>query len=210
MRLTRNAARCLLCDTVVESKHRHDFVRCKCGNLFVDGGHDYLRRGIEDTRGTYEELSERMEDSMSEDTTTPETETEATEVETELTPAEREARKLAREGEREGEKNRRAVEKETREAEKRDAAAAREQEKALRKAQEKLEEIDAEPEPDSPLKSAERNRDRALAAQEVADSTTVAGTDNASALDAMRTDLDRSADADPEFAEKKLGRGSKD
>ena len=44
-RITRNAARCKKCGTVIESKHRHDFVSCACGAIFVDGGHDYIRRG---------------------------------------------------------------------------------------------------------------------------------------------------------------------
>lgn len=37
--------RCLECGDVIESKHRHDFVLCSCGNAFVDGGSDYLRYG---------------------------------------------------------------------------------------------------------------------------------------------------------------------
>lgn len=40
----RNRARCTVCDTVVESMHRHDFVTCTCGALSVDGGQDYRRR----------------------------------------------------------------------------------------------------------------------------------------------------------------------
>lgn len=43
-RLTKNAARCKRCGVTLESKHRHDFVECVCGN-FVDGGLAYLRRG---------------------------------------------------------------------------------------------------------------------------------------------------------------------
>ena len=27
----------------MESKHVHDFVRCKCGESFLDGGDDYQR-----------------------------------------------------------------------------------------------------------------------------------------------------------------------
>lgn len=45
-RLTRNAAKCLKCNTTVESKHRHDFVMCACGDLFVDGGLEYNRAGF--------------------------------------------------------------------------------------------------------------------------------------------------------------------
>jgi hypothetical protein len=38
-------AMCILCDDVIESKHRHDFVWCKCGKSFLDGGDDYIRAG---------------------------------------------------------------------------------------------------------------------------------------------------------------------
>ena len=41
----RNIAECRLCHTVIESKSVHDFQSCKCGAIFVDGGHDYYRRG---------------------------------------------------------------------------------------------------------------------------------------------------------------------
>lgn len=44
MVLTSNRAKCLLCGEIIESKHRHHFVRCYCGNLVVDGGLDYLKR----------------------------------------------------------------------------------------------------------------------------------------------------------------------
>lgn len=40
-----NKARCKKCNDVIESKHQHDFVSCRCGEIFVDGGTDYLRRG---------------------------------------------------------------------------------------------------------------------------------------------------------------------
>jgi hypothetical protein len=39
-----NRAKCLLCKEIIESKHRHHFVPCKCANLIVDGGLDYLKR----------------------------------------------------------------------------------------------------------------------------------------------------------------------
>lgn len=43
--------RCTNCNTVLESKHRHDFVSCGCSNgTFVDGGKDYLRCGGKDLR----------------------------------------------------------------------------------------------------------------------------------------------------------------
>lgn len=43
-KLTCNAVKCLICGTVLDSKHRHDFQACKCGT-FVDGGLDYCRCG---------------------------------------------------------------------------------------------------------------------------------------------------------------------
>ena len=30
----------------IESKDRHDFVRCNCGNIAVDGGLDYIKRSF--------------------------------------------------------------------------------------------------------------------------------------------------------------------
>jgi hypothetical protein len=44
--LIKNAAKCRLCGDVIESKSVHDFVSCSCGEIFVDGGLDYLRRGF--------------------------------------------------------------------------------------------------------------------------------------------------------------------
>lgn len=43
--ITYNAIRCNNCNTVIESKHRHDFRTCPCGRVFVDGGRDYQRIG---------------------------------------------------------------------------------------------------------------------------------------------------------------------
>ena len=43
-RIIKNSIQCKLCGDIIESKHRHDLVKCKCGACAVDGGHDYLRR----------------------------------------------------------------------------------------------------------------------------------------------------------------------
>ena len=51
-----NKAKCLECGEVIESRHRHDFVTCKCGNLSVDGGKDYLKRSF--LNNNWLELSE--------------------------------------------------------------------------------------------------------------------------------------------------------
>lgn len=42
--ILENAVKCLLCKERIVSVHRHDFNYCGCGNVAVDGGHDYLRR----------------------------------------------------------------------------------------------------------------------------------------------------------------------
>ncbi len=44
-----NAARCLDCGNLLYSQTRHDFKTCECGNLSVDGGSAYTRRGFRDT-----------------------------------------------------------------------------------------------------------------------------------------------------------------
>ena len=59
MKIISNKVRCKHCDDVIESKHRHDFVRCKCGKVAVDGGKSYLKRAFQTIpEDDYEELSE--------------------------------------------------------------------------------------------------------------------------------------------------------
>lgn len=42
--LTRNAIKCLVCNTVLESKHQHRYVQCQCSNeAATDGGLSYQR-----------------------------------------------------------------------------------------------------------------------------------------------------------------------
>ena len=56
--IIQNAVICNKCDEFIFSAHRHDFRECKCGNIAVDGGQDYLRRvgkGIADR--TYTDMS---------------------------------------------------------------------------------------------------------------------------------------------------------
>lgn len=43
-KLIRNAAKCETCGDVVESNHRHDYRKCGCGSIAVDGGLAYIRR----------------------------------------------------------------------------------------------------------------------------------------------------------------------
>lgn len=39
----RNRAKCGLCGDILESFHRHDWVKCKCGEISIDGGNDYFK-----------------------------------------------------------------------------------------------------------------------------------------------------------------------
>lgn len=54
--ILRNALECRKCGQIIESKSVHDFVYCSCRSIFVDGGHEYLRRG-----GNLEDMIERSE-----------------------------------------------------------------------------------------------------------------------------------------------------
>jgi len=56
-KILRNRAKCLICREILESEHRHDFKTCKCGNLSVDGGKDYIKRSVKHL-DKFEELSE--------------------------------------------------------------------------------------------------------------------------------------------------------
>ena len=59
--LTRNAIKCLVCNTVLESKHQHNFRSCGCPNQsFVDGGLMYSRVGAVDS-DLVEKLCEYVE-----------------------------------------------------------------------------------------------------------------------------------------------------
>lgn len=43
-RIIKNAAQCRLCKEILVSESVHDFKTCKCGEISVDGGTDYIRR----------------------------------------------------------------------------------------------------------------------------------------------------------------------
>lgn len=47
--LVKNSVRCLLCDEILVSRTRHEFVGCGCKNqAFCDGGMDYSRISAKD------------------------------------------------------------------------------------------------------------------------------------------------------------------
>lgn len=61
--IIRNIIQCKHCGDIIESKTVHDFKWCSCQTCFVDGGHDYLRRGFKTSpEDDYIELSETIED----------------------------------------------------------------------------------------------------------------------------------------------------
>lgn len=42
--LTKNSIKCLVCNTILESKYRHNYVKCHCPNeTACDGGLEYQR-----------------------------------------------------------------------------------------------------------------------------------------------------------------------
>ena len=49
-RLLVNKAQCGECGDIIESTSVHDFVECKCHQMFVDGGREYQRFGFESYR----------------------------------------------------------------------------------------------------------------------------------------------------------------
>ena len=63
-RIVRNRIRCKHCGDVIESETVHDLKYCSCGTVFVDGGHDYLRRGYLNSNNDYEELSEEEKEAI--------------------------------------------------------------------------------------------------------------------------------------------------
>lgn len=43
--IKHNKLACRLCGDIIESTHRHDFKYCKCGEIGIDGGREYIRCG---------------------------------------------------------------------------------------------------------------------------------------------------------------------
>lgn len=56
-KIIENKIRCKYCGDVIESKSGHDFRWCSCHTVFVDGGHNYLRRGFKNSPDDFEDLS---------------------------------------------------------------------------------------------------------------------------------------------------------
>ena len=55
--ILKNTIRCNNCGDVIESNYRHNYVKCSCGRVAVDGGRVYLRRSFTKSPDDYTELS---------------------------------------------------------------------------------------------------------------------------------------------------------
>jgi hypothetical protein len=44
----KNRAKCKLCDSIIESFHKFDYVTCKCSEISVSGGTDLMECGARD------------------------------------------------------------------------------------------------------------------------------------------------------------------
>ena len=42
-KLIKNKWKCLYCNDIIESKHQHHFISCKCGKMSIDSGTSYIR-----------------------------------------------------------------------------------------------------------------------------------------------------------------------
>jgi phage FluMu protein Com len=62
--IVHNRIRCKHCGDVIESKHTHHYVTCKCGKVACDGGKEYLKRSFPSHPGHehYEDLSVVIDD----------------------------------------------------------------------------------------------------------------------------------------------------
>jgi hypothetical protein len=52
-KIISNKIKCLKCNDIIESLHRHDFKFCTCGAVAVDGGTSYLKRS-----GNFEDVED--------------------------------------------------------------------------------------------------------------------------------------------------------
>lgn len=48
--IEQKGIKCPSCEDEIYSNSRHDFVSCSCGEVFIDGGFDYIRVGFTSKR----------------------------------------------------------------------------------------------------------------------------------------------------------------
>lgn len=64
-KIISNKIQCKHCGEIIESKHIHEFVTCKCETCSVDGGYYHLSRSYKDSpEEDFIELSEVEEDNQ--------------------------------------------------------------------------------------------------------------------------------------------------
>ena len=57
MNILANRIRYGVCGDVIESKSVHDYKRCRCGRISVDGSTDCLKRSFTESLEDFEDLS---------------------------------------------------------------------------------------------------------------------------------------------------------
>jgi len=60
IKIITNKIQCRHCGDIIESTYTHDWKKCSCGKVSVDGGHEYMRRSYY-KEDDYIELSESRE-----------------------------------------------------------------------------------------------------------------------------------------------------
>ena len=61
-KIKTNKIKCKHCGDIIESTHVWDYKACSCKTVSVDGGKEYLKRGIKHSpQEDYEDLSEMEE-----------------------------------------------------------------------------------------------------------------------------------------------------
>lgn len=60
-----NRIKCKRCGEVITSEYSHDLKWCRCGDVAVDGGMDYLKRLANNPAVEFVELSEYETDTLS-------------------------------------------------------------------------------------------------------------------------------------------------
>jgi hypothetical protein len=56
-KIIKNAAQCVHCGDIIESKSVHDFRWCSCQSVAVDGGHEYLKRCFKNSPADFKDMS---------------------------------------------------------------------------------------------------------------------------------------------------------
>lgn len=58
--IIQHGTKCNACGDRIFSNYRHDFVTCRCGKTFIDGGFDYRRGGFDPEIGPGEPITRTL------------------------------------------------------------------------------------------------------------------------------------------------------